>query len=118
MENFENQEITEATEVVEPVAADSPAEETPEKIVTNFEENGDSDVTVDTNITIDASVINLDTSIVAEETPAIKFEEEPAAPVEDNRVAELEQQLFAANERITELESLQQKIEELQTQNE
>ena len=118
MENFENQEITEETEVVEPVAADSPAEETPEKIVTNFEENGDSDVTVDTSITVDASVINLDTSIVAEETPAIKFEEEPAAPVEDNRVAELEQQLFAANERITELESLQQKIEELQTQNE
>lgn len=103
MDNFENQEITPVEETTEPVAVDSPVEEN----VAEFEQAQveEAQAVVDeepvTSVTIDAATITITPEVVEfEEAPV----EEPA-PVEENKTAELEQQLFAANERIAELEA-------------
>lgn len=103
MDNFENQEMTAVEETTEPVATDSPVEENVEPAVefeqVVVEELQAAEEEPVSSLTVDAATINI--------TPAV-FEEVPAEitePVEDNRTTELEQQLFAANERIAELEA-------------
>lgn len=100
MDNFENQENAAMEVAAEPVAIDSPVEENTEPVV-EFEETPAEEPAIPSeepsSLTIEADKINIE--------PTIEFEETPAEEVKEDKTAELEQQLFAANERIAELEA-------------
>ena len=101
MDNFENQEITAAEVIAEPVVVDSPVEENTEPVV-EFEETPAEEPAAPSeepsSLTIEADKINII-------EPTIEFEEAPVEEVKEDKTTELEQQLFAANERIAELEA-------------